>query len=232
MAIDLSRSLRLNDHESSAMNETNVQFWKELQDEGYFENHPCYQGIKVFGGQESVLAIEHFLPLRPEMKVVVIGCGYGRETLTIGPRASHVFGIDVNTAILSKAVRFLNSNGVANFTPVPVDNYRKLIPVGIDLVFSIVVTQHLTRNLVFDYFSTLAQKLVPGGAFVVQFLEELFDGVDERDAEMRKYEPSVSWTSRQISDLVQRAGLELGEIRTLQVTPTALWHWVYCKRPI
>jgi cyclopropane fatty-acyl-phospholipid synthase-like methyltransferase len=209
---------------------SNVEFWKELQDEDYFENHPCYKGVMIAGGEESILAIEHFFPLTPEMKLVVIGCGYGRETFKLAQRVSRVYGIDVSERILQKAERFLTSNGISNFTPVLCDGYASAVPDGIDVVFSIVVMQHLTRDLVRDYFRTLGKKLAPGGHFVVQFLEELYDGVDERDAELKKYEPSISWTGRQIVELIAQAGLEVEEIRTIKVTPTALWHWACARR--
>jgi hypothetical protein len=65
---------------------------------------------------------------------------------------------------------------------------------------------------------------------VVQFLEELFDGVEHADAELRAYEPSISWNARQITQLAQSADLRLVEIRTSLVTPTALWHWSHIRR--
>src|SRR5712692_10243689 len=64
---------------------SNLDVWKKLQDKGYFENHPCYKGISDFGGQEAVQAIEWFTPIRADMKIAVIGCGYGRETLKLAP---------------------------------------------------------------------------------------------------------------------------------------------------
>src|ERR1035438_6499673 len=94
---------------------SNVRFWKELQKEDYFENHPLYGDIKIDGGEESVMAIERFLPLRADMKMAVIGCGYGRETIKLAPRVNRVYGIDVSEKILSKAVGFLNANGINNF---------------------------------------------------------------------------------------------------------------------
>lgn len=209
---------------------TNVEQWKQLQDEGYFENHVCYDGLKEYGGEESVAAIERFMPLTSDMKVVVIGCGYGRETLNIAPRVRTVYGIDVNMTILDKASRFLGERGISNFVPVPYDEFEQRIPQGIDLVFSIVVMQHLTRDLVRDYFLRLGRKLAPGGAFVVQFLEALYDGVDEADAALIAQEPSVSWKSRQLVELSQSAGLTFGQIQTTLVTPTALWHWTHFRK--
>jgi cyclopropane fatty-acyl-phospholipid synthase-like methyltransferase len=211
---------------------SNVQYWQELQSEGYFENHPCYDGIKEAGGEECLNAIARFTELDREKSMAVIGCGYGRESLKLSREVAHIYGIDVSEDILDKARKFLGEHGVTNFTGVLHENYKRDIPAGLDLVFSIVVMQHLTRDLVQDYFSSLADKLKPGGAFVVQFLEELFEGVDTVDAELKKYEPSISWTIRQLVQLSAAAKLDFIDVHTQLVTPTALWHWAYFRKPI
>ena len=210
---------------------SNVQYWQELQSEGYFENHPCYDGIKEAGGEECLGAIARFTTLGHDKSIAIIGCGYGRESLKLSREVAHIYGIDVSDEILDKARKFLGEHGVTNFTGVLHENYKQDIPTGLDLVFSIVVMQHLTRDLVLDYFSNLAGKLKPGGGFVVQFVEELFDGADELDAELKKYEPSISWTLRQLAQLSMAAKLDFVDVHSQLVTPTALWHWVYFRRP-
>jgi SAM-dependent methyltransferase len=210
---------------------SNLDVWKRLQDGGYFENHPCYKGISDFGGEESLQAIEWFLPIEPEMRVAVIGCGYGRETLKIAPRVKQVFGIDVSEVILDKAVKFLSEHGVSNFVPVLADSFAQKIPPGLDVVFSIVVMQHLTRDLVRNYFIELGRKLTIGGSFVVQFLDERNVDYSSTDApEGSGGEPSISWSHWQLVELARTAGLKVVEIRTLLVTDAALWHWVHFRK--
>jgi SAM-dependent methyltransferase len=201
---------------------SNVDYWKQLQENDYFEKHPCYNGLRDLG-DSTCAVIEQYLPLSPGMNVVVVGCGYGRDTAHIAPRVRHVWGTDVSSTILDKAERYLGELGITNFTPVLAEDYGRAIPDGIDLVFSIVVMQHLTRDLVRDYFRTLGSKLTPSGRMLVQFVED-FLSTDE-DAQLRAYEPSISWTSRQLLELAQDAGVRFIEVRTQQVTPTALWHW-------
>jgi SAM-dependent methyltransferase len=203
---------------------SNVEFWKELQERDYFETHPCYNGLVDMGDSECGM-IEWFLPLRKDMNVVVIGCGYGRETAHLAQRVAHVHGIDVNSTILAKAVRYLGEKGITNFSPVEAEKYREMIPQGIDLVFSIVVMQHLTRDLVRDYFAGLGSLLKPEGRMVVQFLEDL-GPYHQTEAEMKAYEPSVSWTIPEIVVLCREAGLRMELARTYLATETALWHWV------
>jgi len=97
--------------------------------------------------EAGVAIINRFHPLAPDSKVVAIGCGYGRETLKITPIVNRMYGIDVSKKILDKAVNFLGTRNVHNFTPVLADNYKMAIPDSIDVVLSIVVMQRLTRDL-------------------------------------------------------------------------------------
>ncbi|CAG1022927.1 hypothetical protein MTYM_02070 [Methylococcales bacterium] len=215
---------------------SNLEYWTQLQDEGdYFENHPIYQGLREFnlreyGGFDAKQAISAFTQLQSFSKVVVIGCGYGRDTLQIAPYVAHVWGIDVSAKLLEKTTAFLLDHGIQNFTPVLASEYAANIPSNIDLVFSVVVMQHLTRDLVRDYFVTLGKQLACGGVFVVQFLEELYDGVESRDAELKVYEPSVSWTVSQLAQLASDSGLKFEEVRTQLVNPKTLWHWVHFSK--
>lgn len=206
---------------------SNVEYWKEMQAEGYFENHPCYRGLVDMGDSECHV-ISWFTPLTADMRVVVIGCGYGRESLHIARRVGHVYGIDVSEVILDKARLYTRQNGVYNFTPVLADTYRYEIPSKIHIVFSIAVMQHITRDLAKDYVQTLGPRLTENGRMVIQFLEELEADL-EADAELRRYEPSVSWNPRQIVQLARSAGLEVDQIRSIPATPAALWHWAGLK---
>ena len=210
---------------------SNLDVWKRLQNDHYFENHPCYKGISEFGGQEAIEAIQWFRPIHSDMRVAVIGCGFGRETLKLAPMVKEVYGIDVNHTVLDKAVVFLSERGVGNFTPVLAETFAQTIPTGLDLVFSIVVMQHLTRDLVRHYFVELGRKLNTGGGFVVQFLDENGADYDSTDApEYGGGEASISWSHWQLVKLADLAGLKLVEIRTLLVTDAALWHWVYFRK--
>lgn len=203
---------------------SNIASWKELQNDDYFENHPCYKGLVDMGDYECRL-IESFLPLSPEMTVAVIGCGYGRETAHIAKRVRHVYGIDVSERILDKATSYLKAAEINNFTPVLAEKYHTEIPDGIDLVFSIVVMQHLTRDLVRDYFRTLGRKLSADGRLLVQFVQ-VREADTDADVDVEKViEPSISWTTFQILDLVRESNLKLLQIQSIVATDVALWHW-------
>src|ERR1700683_3774676 len=109
---------------------SNVEFWQELQREGYFEKHPCYRGLTDVHPAAEVDLIKSFLPLSADMDVVVIGCGYGRESAHVAPLVRRLFGIDVSDVILDKAVAYLSQQSVFNFVPVRADCYKETIPDG------------------------------------------------------------------------------------------------------
>ena len=192
-----------------------------MQEEEYFEKHPCFKNFTTVG-HETIPAIEYFTKLEPHYKVVIIGCGYGREVLQIAPHVEYVYGIDVSHTILQKAVKVTSENGVYNFIPILADRYKNDILSGIDLVYSVVTMQHLTRDLVYDYFHALSEKLNKDGMMVVQFLER----VDDKglDAELRVYEPSVTWKKEQIAELAEKCGLSL-VIRTVKIKAGIFHHW-------
>ncbi len=197
-----------------------------MQDEGYFKKHPRYKGIFAFG-EETVPAIEQFTKLHSEQSVIVLGCGYGRECIQMAPFVKRVYGLDVNYAIIKKALEFTRKHDMTNFVGVTVDTWERDIPGGIDLIYSMAVVQHLTRDLVYDYFKKLPKKLSPNGMMIIQFLEKFTDIY--HDADVRVYEPQVSWTEVEIRELASSCGLVV-EVKTIKATEIAVWHWCCFKR--
>lgn len=200
---------------------SNLECWKTMQDREYFEKHPRYMGLLPFG-KETVPAIEQFTKLKPSDNVIVIGCGYGRECIQIAPFVKRVFGLDVNYTIIKKALKFTRKQGMTNFVGVTVDTWERDIPRGINLIYSMAVMQHLTRDLVYDYFKKLPRKLAPDGMMIVQFLEKFTDIY--HDAEIKIYEPQVSWTEVEIREMAAACGLVV-EVKTIKATEIAVWHW-------
>lgn len=212
---------------------SNLAYWQKLQDQNYFERHSTYKGlvdlriVNVPGAECGV--IEWFHPLTGEERVVVIGCGYGRESVHIARRVAHVWGIDVSQRILDKAVIYTRRHDVANFTTVLAENFSASIPDDIDIVFSIVVFQHITRDLARNYLRLLGRKLSSSGKMVIQFLEDL-NATPGTDAELRVYEPAVSYSIRQVVEMAQPLGLRLDGARSYMASCNQLWHWACLVR--
>lgn len=211
--------------------QSNIAQWQELQERGYFENHPLYRDMMEADddGQYECDVVRWFYPIDQAKTAVVIGCGYGRESVRIGRRVGQVYGIDVSQRILDKAVDYTRKRGVDNFTPVLAEDFEDAIPDGIDLVFSIVVFQHLTRDLARRYLGVLGAKLTHSGRMVIQVCEDFLVAPDN-DAGSEVYEPSVSYSVRQVVEMARPLGLKLEGARSEMATDTALWHWV-CLAP-
>lgn len=214
---------------SDAAAKNNVPYWQKMQEQGYFENHPLYgnehNGLALFGADAEMIG--NYTSLTKNMNVVVIGCGYGREATLIAPHVRHVYGIDVSDVILDKARQFTAAHAVTNFTAVHAERWQLEIPYGIDLVYTMVVFQHLTRDLVRSYISGLAQKLSSDGRMLSQFCESR---LGTHDAALTVHEPNVNWTADEIRELIRENGLALYKLDSTPVSDTANWHWALFGR--
>lgn len=209
---------------------SNVGVWRALQERDYFDRHPCYSR-RDFNSDDAAHALRWLGPLRKDMRVAIVGCGYGRETAGLAPLVGHVWGIDVSPKILDEAVAYLGAQHISNFTPVLADGFEADLPLGLEAFFSFNVMQHLTRDLVRHYFTVLGERLTPGGGAVVQFLQSRVAADLSADASTTAIgEPSVSWSSWQLFELAGKAKLDLEEIRTQLINPNALWHWTIIRK--
>ncbi|HEY9839614.1 MAG: class I SAM-dependent methyltransferase [Candidatus Sericytochromatia bacterium] len=202
---------------------SNLKHWQQMQETGYFDSHAHYQtseGLLQDGSDLSYIG--RYTELNSKHKVVVIGCGYGRESLLIAPLVEQVWGIDVSEKILTQARDFLSERGVTNFVPVLAEHWHADIPDGIDLAYAYTVFQHLTKHLVEDYVLGMAQKLRPGGSLVCQFMHS---HTGTHDAALTSYEPHVSWTRPEIARLVAKAGLELASLDDQLVDEAEQIYW-------
>lgn len=208
---------------------TNLETWKKLQEDNYFDTHPRYKNLSPLTSTDvqafyPVEYIQQFTPISPEWKVLVIGCGIGLDIVQIAPHIKEIWGVDVNDTVLEKASRLLQEAGINNFQLRTVETWKEQTPNDFDLVFSITVMQHLSRDLVIEYFQSFQQKLKHGGKGVIQFLER--SGGDRPD----KAEPSFSWKRQELRRLIEQAGLVLLECKTIQILNRRSWHWLYFRK--
>ena len=202
---------------------SNLQFWKKMHESDYFGKQMERLNLPEKRGHD-LSYIEQFLKLQRKMKVAIIGSGYGRESLLIAPHVKHVYGIDVTWDLLKKSKQFLQENNILNFTPIIADNWKQQLPGDIDLVYSITVFQHITRDLTIDYIRAISKKLSADGKILVQFAELDYG---KNDAEMKVYQPDVNWSIPQIRELIQLTGLYEYQIKRQEVPGHGAWHWAY-----
>ncbi|MGV3524178.1 MAG: methyltransferase [Candidatus Sericytochromatia bacterium] len=211
---------------------SNLENWKEMQAKGYFDTHQHYQsdtGLLLDG--DDLVRLQTYATLRPDTRLVVIGVGYGRESVLFAPHVAQIYGIDVTPEILNTAQQTLAQHGFTAFTPVLAERWRDEIPTGIDLVYTVTVFQHLTKHMVDDYVGGLAERLRPGGRLVCQFMHTP-EGT--HDAQLQTYEPHVSWSQAEIERLATRHGLSLRALDTEEIAThhQTWWYWVCFEKPL
>ena len=211
---------------------SNVENWKNLQKNGYFDNHVHYkmpEGLKWQGIDLNI--IEKYMTLKPDTTVAIIGSGYGRESALFSPRVAQIYGIDVDLGILQRSVQELTLKGVTNFIPVVFDDWKEQVPNDIDLVYCFTVFQHLTKYLVRDYLENFYSKLAPGGHFICQFMGSPQTG--SYDAMCVDYEPHVSWTPKEIESTFAQVGLKLKHFDQVlhNKEEGVYWYWVHAQKP-
>lgn len=129
----------------------NLENWKNLQEDGYFENHRCYNEFQI-------APVDIDLIPRIKNKVIVeIGCGYGRETCWFSKHATKVYAIEVSDVILEKAKHFVAKHGdISKVEFILYSDYQKLIKERIDFVYSRHVFQHISPAIAVGYLNFLA----------------------------------------------------------------------------
>ena len=207
---------------------SNVELWKILQERSYFETHPCYrrEDASLNTDADDDKTIARYLRLEDKRRVAVIGCGFGRETAVIAPKVGHVWGIDVSPVILEKTAAYLDAKGITNFTPVLAERWKEDLPADLDLVYSFIVFQHLTRDLVRDYVLNMPAKLGPQGEMVCQFADMTY-GTSDAGLE-HPHEPSVRWNREDIEALMRDAGLSLLHLDRQIIPEHGDWWWAHC----
>jgi ubiquinone/menaquinone biosynthesis C-methylase UbiE len=142
----------------------------------YFKRDPRYASLPL----RQVLELEHernvnsrkviceqiLAPhLKPGMTVLDFGCGPGNLARHVAPHVSHLFAVDISCGAIACA-RVLNP---ADNVTYRVNDGRSLSTVddeSIDLIYSFVVVQHLSDELLDGFLKEFHRVLKPGGAIL------------------------------------------------------------------
>lgn len=188
--------------------EQNIDIWRTLHEQGYFEHHPRYQDRLHDRG---VGAITQRLDLDPSHTLLEIGCGYGRLLWHLAPRVGRVLGIEVASEPVQAARELLHER-VPGCYDIFVGDGSTLRPVddaSVDRVCAFTVFQHLTRPGVQRYLEETQRVLREGGLACFQFFCQPGSQVEFR-AEPR--EQSISMSVTEIAAMLESAGLRIESI--------------------
>lgn len=153
---------------------------------------------------------------QPESKVLEIGCGIGRILKHI--RAKERWGLDISRGMLEWATLYLagqegihliKTNGF-DFSGVPSDYF--------DLVYSLLVLQHINKRAGFNYMQETYRVLKPGGRFYFQLMNLLSEeGFRQFRAAVPvdyRYCPLYFYTPEEVRYLLSQIGLVIDDLST------------------
>lgn len=123
-------------------------------------------------GRAEVERVWATLPVdgRPAGRRVALdfGCGVGRLTRALAEHFDEVIGVDVSAPMVDRAREFAQGNPRLSFVLNPRDDLSFVADGAVDLVYSSLVLQHLSRPLATRYLAEFVRVLAADGAAVVQ----------------------------------------------------------------
>jgi SAM-dependent methyltransferase len=114
---------------------------------------------------------ERLLPLiGRESKVLNIGCGIGRVEKYLAPHVAEMWGVDISGEMIARATRRLVDLPNVHLRELAAGEYLSSFDTGsFDLVFSVLVLQHMEKEDAFRYLEDTHRVLKSGGRLFVQF---------------------------------------------------------------
>src|SRR5438445_1731383 len=96
------------------------------------------------------------------------GCGVGRLARALASRYAEVIGVDIAASMLEHARKFNADHANLRFVENVHGDLRFLPDASIDLIYSVIVLQHMPAQLQRVYIAEFMRTLAPGGLAVFQ----------------------------------------------------------------
>ena len=197
-------------------------------------------------GREEVARVMSFLEAHdvPASRTTAVdfGCGVGRLSQPLADQFDRVIGVDVSEPMLAQARALVRGRGDIEFVLNQRADLSFIPDESVDLVYSSLVLQHLSRPLAAGYLAEFVRVLATDGAAVVQVatrptrsvkgwafraLPPSLTGFLQRrllkyPAPMRMQAMSDRWVRTQ----VRSAG---GRVIASETDPSYKGHWVYTR---
>lgn len=201
-----------------------MEYWTDLLEKGYFEEHEKYKFGKVDQVTEMRGDFFNFDPAG--LRIAVIGCGYGRESKwMLDGGAKSVHGVDLE-CLREKSNEFLKDK---RFTFVASDallEEKEMIP-EVDICYSMNVFQHLPENLVTFYLGLSYSILRDKGKALFQFMERKRGPKEGMTGVKETY---FSYGVPEIRKFITSLGFLKFECKTRSMNSQAVWHLVRLEK--
>lgn len=152
--------------------------------------------------------------------VLNIGCGIGRVEKYLSPKVKELHAVDISGEMIALARRRLESLPNVHLREVALDEYLSAYPDGqFDLVFSLLVLQHMEREHAFTYLRDAHRVLKPGGRLFVQFpnflspeyTEAFLEPVENRELSASRVR---CYTVEEVRHILEMLTFEVEELTT------------------
>ena len=127
----------------------------------------------------------------PRLHALDFGCGVGRLTQALAPNFDNVAGVDIAPSMIKLAQQHNRFEGRCRYYLNERDDLALFKDASFDLVFSILVLQHIHPQYVRRYLAEFLRVLAPRGVLYFQLPSRYLGGEDTQVA-MDKYRENIS----------------------------------------
>lgn len=153
----------------------------------------------------------------PKFKVALeIGCGVGRMTEFLAQDFHEVYAIDVSKEMIKQGQKRLAY--LKNIEWVETDGYHLPEAIQVDLIFSYIVFQHCSKEIVESNFIDIRKILLDSGIAKIQ--------VRGKEIRQDKWYSGSWFTPDEIKHLAKKSGLEIVDVWQDPKEARYLWIWV------
>lgn len=206
--------------------------WDEQHREGKYVGYAVPTYMPRRSASIWVPALLDNLPngwLIKNMKVLEIGCGAGHMIEPLASMVREVHGVDISEEAIKIGNKRLSHLKNVYLHVMGGDSLSPFRAKTFNFVFSWQSFQHMPEIAMFNYLEEANRILKPSGYFVFQ-INSSIKPVNRIESVKNLINGTQKYTSEEITETVNKAGLSLVSISNQPLVAKGKWFWVVCKR--